>query len=79
MKLRVKYFGMIAEWTGCSDQTIELKEAANVSVLRDELRKLFSELESISYQVAVNHQIAANEIELKEQDEIAILPPFAGG
>ncbi|MDP6908258.1 MAG: MoaD/ThiS family protein [Flavobacteriales bacterium] len=79
MKLNVNYFGMIAEWTGCSNQTIEINRTGTVGSLRNQLQHDHENLGSISYQIAVNHQIAANEIELKEQDEIAVLPPFAGG
>jgi len=36
-------------------------------------------LKGISYQVAVNQKIANKEQILNDTNEIAILPPFAGG
>lgn len=78
MKLTINYFGMIAESTGA--EKAEFEFAGNtVSELRNALENAFKELGGISYQIAVNQKLASAEIELSEQDEIAVLPPFAGG
>lgn len=78
MKLDVKYFGMIAEWVGTSENELEFS-GTSVADLRNHLENNHSELKGISYQVAVNHTISGVELTLKEQDEVAVLPPFAGG
>ena len=78
MKLIVKYFGMIAEWIGAHENEIHFS-GSTVADLRSQLEASCSELNGISYQVAVNHKISANDIVLNESDELAILPPFAGG
>jgi len=78
MKLNVKYFGMIAEWTGTTEQSIECP-VSTVQDLKTQLETEHPKLKDISYQVAVNHKIASNEEKLNEQDELALLPPFAGG
>ncbi len=78
MTLDVKYFGMIAEWVGSSENELEFS-GITVADLKSQLEGSYSELKGISFQVAVNHQIAPMDQELNENDELAIMPPFAGG
>lgn len=78
MKLTINYFGMIAEAVGSSKAEFEF-HGKRVSDLKCELENIFPDLLGMSYQIAVNQKLASAEIELSEQDEIAVLPPFAGG
>lgn len=78
MKLTINYFGMIAEAVGSSKSDFELR-GKNVSDLKNELENTFPELLGMSYQIAVNQKLVLTDTEIKEQDEIAVLPPFAGG
>lgn len=78
MKLTINYFGMIAEAVGSSKADFEL-HGKNVSDLKNELGTTFPELLGMSYQIAVNQKLVSTETEITEQDEIAVLPPFAGG
>lgn len=78
MKLNVKYFGMIAEWAGSVEQSV-LFDGATVLDLKTQLEAEHPKLKGISYQVAVNQKIASNGTFLSEKDELAVLPPFAGG
>lgn len=75
----IKYFGGIAERTRCRDEKIDFSDLP--------LSKLLSELEikygldRFSFSVAVNKNIidkVTNQI-LKNNDIVALLPPFAGG
>lgn len=78
MKLNVKYFGMIAEWAGSENGQLDFF-GTSVGDLRSEIEKRIPGLNSASYQIAVNHVIAADDAIVTLGDEIAILPPFAGG
>lgn len=78
MKLTINYFGMIAEAVGSSKADFEL-HGKNVSDLKNELEYTFPELVGMSCQIAVNQKLVSGENEINEQDEIAVLPPFAGG
>jgi molybdopterin synthase sulfur carrier subunit len=78
MKLIVKYFGMITEWTGTHENEIDFS-GSTVADLKSQLEVSCSELNDISYQVAVNHRVSDNDLALNESDELAILPPFSGG
>jgi molybdopterin synthase sulfur carrier subunit len=78
MKLTINYFGMIAEAVGSSKADFDLR-GRNVSDLKSELGNTFPELLGMSYQIAVNQKLVSSETVISEQDEIAVLPPFAGG
>ncbi len=78
MKLKVKYFGMIAEWANTGKELLAVG-GSTVDGLRTVLAKKIPQLRSVSYQIAVNQKIATGETTLNENDEVAILPPFAGG
>ncbi|MFT4525921.1 MAG: molybdopterin synthase sulfur carrier subunit [Bacteroidia bacterium] len=78
MKIKIKYFGMIAEWTDASTESFETT-GNTVGDLAVQLQEVVPELGKISFQIAVNQSIASQEMELNENDEVAVLPPFAGG
>ena len=78
MKLNIKYFGMIAEWVGSSERELEFS-GTTVADLKSQLEGSYSELKGISFQVAINNQIASMDQVLNENDEVAVMPPFAGG
>ena len=78
MNVSVKYFGAIAEVTGTTEETLDLGEIGNqVKKLKDFCESKY-EIENLSYQLSVNKKLT-EEGELKDGDEIAFLPPFAGG
>ena len=78
MKLNVKYFGMIAEWAGSENGQLDFS-GTSVAELRSQIEKRIPGLTNASYQIAVNHVIASDDAVITLGDEIAILPPFAGG
>ena len=76
MKLNIKYFGLLAEVTQCSEEQLEF--SGNVSELREALFQKHNTLKQKDFQIAQNQVLASNEAEIIET-EIALLPPFAGG
>lgn len=78
MKVQVKYFGMIAEAVGKPEEELELDPGTSVSELKMNQVKSYGIKDPESVQIAVNQHLN-QEIELKEGDEVAFLPPFAGG
>ena len=78
MIVNIKYFGMIAEKIGKSEESVNLNEK-NQSDLRNYFVGEYPFLNEIDYQIAVN-QTLTEVIDTKtEFVEIALLPPFAGG
>jgi len=78
MKLKLKYFGKLAETTGLQEEYKELESADTLAELKRIVFEEYKFDDSETIQVAVNQQLDENKT-LKEGDEIAFLPPFAGG
>lgn len=79
MKITIKYFGVIAEETGKTEEVIELdSEDYDVKSLKEHCISTYSLSETESIQVAVNQNMGASGA-LYDGDEVAFLPPFSGG
>jgi len=77
MTINVKYFGLIAEITACEKETI-LFTKSNVSEFLELLYKKYQNLENKDFQVAQNQELVTQDA-LITGNELALLPPFAGG
>lgn len=78
MKVTIKYFGMIAESAGKQEEIMDLPEDFSAENLKDQQVEKYGLKDPEAVQLAVNQQLN-QDIKLKEGDEIAFLPPFAGG
>lgn len=74
--MEVKLFGMIAEKAGA--ETIAVA-AGTVHELRLAAEARIDGLAAMSYAIAVDRRIADDALELDGNEEVALLPPFAGG
>jgi molybdopterin converting factor subunit 1 len=81
MRVRVLFFGILKELAGKSADEVDLRDGAS-------LRDVFAHYESqfprlkpslASIAVAVNQQYSGPDTRLRENDEIALLPPVSGG
>lgn len=78
--LSIKYFGMIAETIGKQEEKVEISsQQISVALLVELLLKKYPNLNLKSFKIAVNQSVAENAALINENDEIALLPPFAGG
>lgn len=79
MKITIKYFGVVAEEAGKTEEVLELNsEDFDVESLKDHCFSKYSLTDTQSVQVAVNQNLGATG-ELQDGDEVAFLPPFSGG
>lgn len=79
MKVNVLAFGIAKDIFGGSSVTAELNGNTTADLKRS-LETRYPRLKQLaSYMVAVNNEYALDESVLKEQDEIAIIPPVSGG
>ncbi len=80
MMITLKYFGQIAEVTHKKEEVVALDETTNsITLLQSKLETLYPELMNTNYTFAVNQTMATASTTIMNQDEIALLPPFAGG
>ena len=79
MKCRIKTFGIARDILGGKEVILEIN-GNKVADLRNGLSKHYPKLESLNALfIAVNQNYAEDETELKEADEIALIPPVSGG
>ena len=78
MKVNVKYFGQVAEAAGKTEEKIELEKGASLREFKLRQIEQYQIPDPDSVQIAVNQDLVDDK-ELNEGDEIAFLPPFAGG
>ena len=81
MKIRLLYFAAIKEKTGLNQEDIELPESGTVRQLLEVFRAKYPETISILQvsRVAVNQDFVDLDHCLAENDEVAFIPPVAGG
>ena len=80
MTITLNYFGLIVNIANKKEEPFSLEsKSISVADIRLQLEKKYPELQNTIYSVAVNQNIAANDILVNDNDEIALLPPFAGG
>ena len=75
----IRYFGQIAEATGCTKEQISLVNS-DLKELLQTLNEQY-DLDRFQKHIAVN-QVLVNPDKaclIKDSDEIVILPPYAGG
>lgn len=80
MKCTVKTFGITREITGAREVELEVAEGATVREFKQALFKQYPRLSGLnSLFIAVNHAYADDDQALTAGDEIALIPPVAGG
>ncbi|MGA2650242.1 MAG: molybdenum cofactor biosynthesis protein MoaE [Terracidiphilus sp.] len=81
MQVRVLPFGVLKDWLGSSEATLELPEGSTVAELLRGLRSMESPQSEIlqGIAVSVNAEYAAATQVLREGDEVGLLPPVSGG
>ena len=80
MKIKIKYFGQIADILGVDQEILELDDKATflfdiklMTVSRN------PELNNMDFKLSVNLELTEDNLLLKNGDEVSFLPPFSGG
>ena len=81
MRVQVRLFAILREAAGADEVTLDLSEPATVASLAGPLLERFPLLKPYLSRVAyaVNRNYAAPTTELREGDEVALIPPVSGG
>ena len=81
MRVRVLMFGVLKDVFHRSEDSLELASGSTVSDLIEHYRKLAPDKGKLFYSLAlaVNQQYASAADRLRENDEVALLPPVSGG
>ncbi|MCX2429487.1 MULTISPECIES: MoaD/ThiS family protein [unclassified Pedobacter] len=77
MKLEIISFGKISEFI--RQQQIEISDVINTDQLKSYLETSFPQLAGMKYKLAINQNVIQSNQSLKNEDKVAIMPPFSGG
>ena len=77
MEINLLAFGQIAAITG--QTTFKISGVKNTDEIKEKLSALFPAVKDINYSIAVNRQLVQESTVLKQDDTVALLPPFSGG
>lgn len=77
MEINVLFFGILTEVTGTSRK--HYRDIKSFSDLRHRIEDDYPEIVHYNYRIAVNNEIIDENPVLDDNDEVAFLPPFAGG
>lgn len=81
MRVKVLFFGITHDLTGCAQEQVELAEGESLEALRRRYEGRFPKLLSVGNALilAVNQEIADSSTTLHDGDEVAFMPPVSGG
>ncbi|UCG28966.1 MAG: MoaD/ThiS family protein [Bacteroidales bacterium] len=77
MKIEVLFFGVLTEVSKVDKLVIH--DVKNLEGLMNELNIRYPDLQKYTFQISVNREIIHKNKSFKDGDEVAFLPPFAGG
>lgn len=77
MKTDILFFGILAEVAGTD--SINVKDQPDLKHLTELVLKKFPEIRHYNYRISVNRVLIDGNPNLNDGDEVAFLPPFAGG
>lgn len=81
MEVRIQFFALCREKTGCDEATLTLDPATSLPELKQVVLRDFPELETLATSLifAVNGKYVNDFCILNEGDTIACFPPVSGG
>jgi len=77
MEVKVLFFGVLAEVTGTSFK--HYREVKSLGDLMLRIQDDFPEFVHYNFRISLNNEIIDSDPLLKTGDEVALMPPFAGG
>jgi molybdopterin synthase sulfur carrier subunit len=77
MKVKVLFFGVLAEVTGTGLKYYE--DVKSIEHLKQRVSDDFPEIIHYEFNMSLNNELINDDRNLENGDEAAFLPPFAGG
>jgi molybdopterin synthase sulfur carrier subunit len=77
MDVKVLFFGVLSEVTGTGVK--HYRDVNSIADLKIRINDDFPEIAHYNFRISVNSEITDNDLLLKTGDEVALMPPFAGG
>ena len=77
MQIKVLFFGVLADVTGTNCK--HFRDVNSIGDLKLRIHHDFPEVVHYNYRVSLNNVLTDNDPLLCDGDEVALMPPFAGG
>jgi molybdopterin converting factor small subunit len=77
MKVTVLFFGVLTDITGTGTKIYS--DVGDMEQLKMRITDDFPQAAHYNFRMSLNNEIAEENMTLKDGDEVACLPPFAGG
>ncbi|MFO7852543.1 MAG: MoaD/ThiS family protein [Bacteroidota bacterium] len=77
MKIKVLLFGILSEEAGIEEAEVE--NISSTVKLLEHLTGKYPSFTNYKFRISVNQTLISGDKKLEEGDEVALLPPFAGG
>lgn len=78
MKIKVLFWGVLTDVA--QTKQVEIQDVSQLKALKQQLFEQYPKLAVYSHHIAINHEIVHEENwTLEDGDEVALLPPYAGG
>jgi sulfur-carrier protein len=77
MEVKVLFFGVLADISGTAIK--HYSDVRSTGDLKLRIQDDFPEIVHYNFRIALNNAIIDKEVDLKSGDEVALMPPFAGG
>lgn len=74
--VKVLYYGIAQEIAGTVEEEFAVEGTAG---LRKMIAEKYPRMNTVSFRLALNDRLLTSDSSLKENDKIAVLPPFSGG
>jgi len=81
MKVRLLFFAVLRDITGAGERDLELQAGTTAQQVWESLRDQYTQLAAYVQppMIAINESYAAPNTVLLDNDELAFIPPVAGG
>ncbi len=80
MKINVRYFASFRDFTGKTEELLEVEEGVTVLELREHVRGLYPKIAAKDQVlVALNGTFTNLDVVVKQGDDVAFFPPVSGG
>ncbi len=81
MKVRLLFFAVLRDIAGADERELSLDEGTTANEVWESLRQSYAKLAGYTQppMVAINESYAAPDAVLRDGDELAFIPPVAGG
>ena len=81
MKVRLLFFAVLRDIAGTDERELSLSEGTTASDVWESLRRSYAKLAEYAQppMIAINESYALPDAVLRDGDELAFIPPVAGG